>query len=122
MYNGIYEVIFELIRDNPQFKIHVSKWITFIFEDVIRNDEEYQLKTLLQLLKNNSFFVNNFVTEELIDYLVGRMLDNPTPSHEFLQKKYIEIFRAFCICGDEVNSDNQVLILEKFIKKLGQHK
>lgn len=47
MYNGIYEVIFELIRDNPQFKIHVSKWITFIFEDVIRNDEEYQLKTLL---------------------------------------------------------------------------
>lgn len=47
MYNAIYEVIFELIRDNTQFKIHVSKWINFIFEDVIRYNEEYQLKTLL---------------------------------------------------------------------------
>lgn len=82
MYNGIYEVIFELIRDNLQFKIHVSKWITFIFEDVIRNNEEYQLKTLLELLKNNSFFVNNFVTEELMGYLVDRMLkNNPNKSH-----------------------------------------
>ena len=39
MYNAIYEVIFELIRDNNQFKIHASKWITFIFEDVIQYNE-----------------------------------------------------------------------------------
>ena len=96
MYNAIYEVIFQLIRDNVQFKIHVSKWITFIFEDVIQYNEEYQLKTLLQLLKNNSFFVNNFVNDDLVKYLVDRMLkSNPNKSHEFLEKKYIEIFRAF---------------------------
>lgn len=47
MYNAIYEVIFELIKDNDQFKIHVNKWIMFIVEDIIENNEEYQLKTLL---------------------------------------------------------------------------
>lgn len=46
--------------------------------------------------------------------------NNPNKSHEFLEKKYIEIFRAFCICGDEVNSDNQVLILNRFIKRLSE--
>jgi hypothetical protein len=51
-------------------------------------------------------------------YLVERMLHNNKATHEFHEKKYIEIFRAFCICGDEVNSDNQVLILNKFIKRL----
>lgn len=88
MYNTMYEVIFELIRDNPQFKIHVSKWISFIFEDVIRYNEEYILKTLLELLKNNSFFVNNFVTEDLVAYLVDKMLYN-SKSHEFQEIKYI---------------------------------
>lgn len=39
MYNAIYEVIYELIRDNTQFKIHVSKWIGFIFDDVTRDNE-----------------------------------------------------------------------------------
>ena len=42
MYNAIYEVIYELIKDNEQFKIHVTKWIMFIFEDVMEYDEEYQ--------------------------------------------------------------------------------
>lgn len=37
---------------------------------------------------------------------------------EFHEKKFIEIFRAFCICGKEVYSENQVLILDKFIKVL----
>lgn len=89
MYNAIYEVIFELIRDNLQFKIHVSKWIGFIFEDVMRYNEEYQLKTLRELLGNNTFFVNNFVNAELLDYLVDRMLNNPAATHEFHEKKYI---------------------------------
>ena len=31
MYNSIYEVIYELIKDNYQFKIHVTKWSSFIF-------------------------------------------------------------------------------------------
>lgn len=35
LYYTIYEVIFELIRDNYQFKVHVSKWFAFIAEDVI---------------------------------------------------------------------------------------
>lgn len=35
MYNTIYEVITELIRDNKMFKIHISKWIMFILNDVI---------------------------------------------------------------------------------------
>ena len=76
MYNALYEVIFELIRDNLQFKIHVSKWIKFILEDVMRYNEEYQLKTLLELLSKNSFFVNNFVNAELVEYLVNRMFNN----------------------------------------------
>lgn len=66
MYNAIYEVIFELIKDNDQFKIHVNKWIMFIVEDIIENNEEYQLKTLLQLLKENSLFINNFVTDNFV--------------------------------------------------------
>ena len=39
--------IFEVIKDNHQFKIHVNKWIMFIIEDIMENNEEYQLKTLL---------------------------------------------------------------------------
>lgn len=90
---------------------------------MIRDNEEYHLKTLLELLKNNSFFVNNFVTENLVVLLVDRMLTDPNQkkSNEFFEKKYLEIFRAFCICGDEVNSDNQVLILNKFIKKIAEN-
>ena len=98
MYNSLYEVIFELILDNNQFKIHISKWMEFILEDVINYNEEYILKTLLELLTNNSFFVNNFVTEDLIKYLVDNMLK--PAGFEFNEKKYVEIFRAFCICGN----------------------
>lgn len=59
-------MIFELIMDNYQFKVHVSKWFMFILDDVEVYGDEYMLKTLLELLKNNIFFVNNFVTEELV--------------------------------------------------------
>lgn len=38
LYNTIYEVITELVRDNQMFKIHVSKWIMFILNDVINKN------------------------------------------------------------------------------------
>lgn len=53
LYNTIYEVITELIRDNSLFKIHVSKWIMFILDDVINNNEESQLALIKELLRNN---------------------------------------------------------------------
>lgn len=36
LYNSIYDVITELVRDNKMFKIHISKWIMFILTDVIK--------------------------------------------------------------------------------------
>lgn len=44
--------------------------------------------------------MNNFVTESLVAYLVDQMLHNPKATHVFHEKKYIQIFRAFCLCGD----------------------
>ena len=38
LYNTCYEVIVELIRGNYLFKVHVSKWILFVIDDVIRSD------------------------------------------------------------------------------------
>lgn len=40
--------------------------------------------------------------------------DNP----EYFEKKYLEIFRLFCIVGQSVNTHNQKLILDHFIKVL----
>lgn len=88
-----------------------------IFEDVMEYNEEYQLKTLLELLKNNTMFVNNFVTDEFVSFLAQTMIRTET-DHEFKEIKYLEVFRAFCICGKEVNSNNQVLILNNFIQQL----
>lgn len=104
LYNAIYEVIFELIRDNYQFKVHVSKWFMFILDDVEVYGDYFMLQTLLELLKNNIFFVNNFVTDELVEHLVEMMpneeiLADRDMTKVFHEKKYIEIFRAFCICG-----------------------
>ena len=39
MYCTIYDVIITLVKDNKIFKILVSKWIEFVFEDVIDNNE-----------------------------------------------------------------------------------
>lgn len=36
----------------------------------------------------------------------------------FVEKKYLEIFRLFCIVGDNINTQNQINILNKFIKEL----
>ena len=41
----------------------------FVFEDVIQNNEPNHLKMLKELLEENDFFVNNFVTEKLLNYL-----------------------------------------------------
>jgi hypothetical protein len=38
--------------------------------------------------------------------------------HEFIQKKYLEIFRLFCIVGNTINTSNQIKILNHFIKEL----
>lgn len=74
LYNTIYEVIRELIRKNRLFKMHISKWIMFVFEDVIQNNEPSHLKMLKELLEENDFFVTNFVSEKLIQYLTENML------------------------------------------------
>lgn len=39
MHVTIYRVLINLIKDNELFKIHVSKWITFILEDFIEKNE-----------------------------------------------------------------------------------
>lgn len=36
----------------------------------------------------------------------------------FVEKKYLEIFRLFCIVGDNINTQNQINILNKFIREL----
>ena len=76
---------------------------------------------MLELLKENYLFINNFVTDKLVKTLTKDMLTNKDGKGrggEFYEKKYIEIFRAFCICGKEVNSGNQVIILNNFIDEI----
>jgi len=71
------------------FKIHISKWIMFILTDVIKGiismedskddkdnaqrdfikETEAFLSLMKELLKDNEFIVNNFVTDRLIQYL-----------------------------------------------------
>ncbi len=53
LYNTIYEVIRELIRKNKLFKMHISKWIMFVFEDVMHNNEPNHLRMLKELLEEN---------------------------------------------------------------------
>lgn len=53
MHETIYRVIITLIKNNPSFKIHVSKWILFIFEDFVEKGLDIHYETLLELLKNN---------------------------------------------------------------------
>jgi len=68
-------------------------------------------------LKDNEFIVNNFVSDELIKYLSSEMIDSPM-HYIFKEKKYLEIFRKFCIVGGRVNTENQIKILNHFIKEL----
>ena len=53
LYNVIYEVIYELVRDNLLFKIYVSKWINFVIQDVLVENEQSHLNLLKELFKNN---------------------------------------------------------------------
>jgi hypothetical protein len=116
LYNTLYEVINELIRNNLLFKMHISKWFEFILEDVIANNEPCQLSLLKELLRENAFFVDNFVTHTIIEHLTDHYTKNE--SSEYIERKYLQIFRLLCIIGNKVNTANQKLILDYFIKKL----
>lgn len=61
LYNTCYEVIGVMIKNNYMFKIHVSKWIDFIIQDVIKKDDAARLNTLKELLRGNHLVVNNFI-------------------------------------------------------------
>lgn len=69
--------------------MHISKWIMFVFEDVIQNNEPNHLKMLKELLEENDFFINNFVTERLLNYLTECMLQKMHDSPIFDEKKYL---------------------------------
>lgn len=56
-----------------------------------------------ELLTDNEFIVNNFVTDELIQYLASEMIDSKI-HYIFKEKKYLEIFRKFCIVNGTVNT------------------
>jgi len=75
LYNSIYEVIYELVRDNLLFKIHISKWINFVFLDVVSQNQPSHLKLLKEILKNNEFLINNFVTEALVRKLSNQIFN-----------------------------------------------
>ena len=45
------------------FKIHVSKWIDFVIQDVVESDDSARLDTLTEILKGNELVVNNFIRE-----------------------------------------------------------
>ena len=111
------------MRKNALFKMHISKWFEFILDDVIANNEPGQLNLLKELLRDNSFFVNNFVNERVITYLTNHYTNGPQHPQEserkkYHEKKYLEIFRLFCIVGNTVNTHNQKLVLDHFINAL----
>lgn len=117
LYNEIYEVIYELVRNNVLFKIHVSKWINFIIEDVVTSNEGSHLRLLKEILRDNPFLINNLVTPKLVEMLSHRMINQKT-EFLFYEIKYIEIFRLLCIVDEEINTNNQILVLEYFVKRL----
>jgi hypothetical protein len=117
LYNTLYEVINELVRKNALFKMHISKWFEFILDDVIANNEPCQLSLLKELLRDNLFFVNNFVNQQVVHYLATHYTASTHHPH-YHERKYLEIFRLFCIVGTTVNTHNQKLILDHFINVL----
>ena len=70
-----------------------------------------------ELLTDNEFIVNNFVTDRLIMYLSSEMIDAPV-HYIFKEKKYLEVLRKFLIVNGTVNTENQIKILNNFIKQL----
>lgn len=81
-------MIYELIRDNIQFKIYVSKWINFVIEDVVRQNQPSHLKLLKELFKDNEFIVKNHVTDRTVEKLCKDMLDQKGDI-DFNEKKYL---------------------------------
>lgn len=120
LYNSIYEVCYELIRDNLSFKIYVAKWINFILLDLIRQNEESHLKLIKEVFKNNQFLVKNFVDEEFVKSLAQNMLFQKE-NFEFVEIKYLSLFRLFCLVGQTINTSSQIAILNKFIKCLKEN-
>jgi hypothetical protein len=51
--------------------MHVSKWFEFILDDVISADIDCQLSLLKELLLDNDFFISNFVSQEIVEYLTS---------------------------------------------------
>lgn len=100
--------------------MHISKWIMFVFEDVINSNETSHLKMLKELLEENDFFVTNFVSDKLLEYLTESMLQRVIDSQTFDEKKYLEIFRLFCITGTRVSTANQISIYNTFINSIRQ--
>ena len=80
-------------------------------------ETEVILNMVKELLTDNEFIVNNFVTDKLIQYLASEMIDAPL-HYIFKEKKYLEILRKFCIVNGTVNTENQVRILKNFINPL----
>ena len=97
--------------------MHISKWFQFILDDVIHNNQLCQFNLIKELLKDNYFFVNNFVNKEIIEYLTSFFF-NKSENKEYQEKKYLQIFRLFCITDNQVNNFNQKLIIDYFHKKL----
>lgn len=60
----------------------------FILNDVIYKNDEIYFKVLMELLKDNKFFTENFVTPQLIEYLFEKMLLDKNKK-EFSEKRYI---------------------------------
>lgn len=76
------------MRDNLLFKIYVSKWINFVIEDVLIENQQSQLNLLKELFKENEFLVKNFVTDNLVKDLADRMI-NQKDHFIFYEKKYL---------------------------------
>jgi hypothetical protein len=60
-----------MIKNNYMFKVHVSKWIDFVIEDVIENNDPARLAALKEILKGNQLVVKNFIREQLIVHLAN---------------------------------------------------
>ena len=117
LYDTLYEVNRELIRHNDLFKMYVSKWLEFILDDVIATDVPGHLALLKELLHNNEFFTANFVNPEIIQYLTD-CFEHAPQNPQFIEKKYLEIFQLLCVSGTNVNTQNQKLIVDYFLKKM----
>lgn len=111
LYNTCYEVIEVMIKDNYKFKIHVSKWIDFVIEDVISSDDEPRLNTLKEILKGNHLVISNFIRDKLIEHLSEKARSIKAPT-----TKYLQIFRSFCIVDKSPVTKNQTNIMNLFVK------